>query len=99
VFLLIGPAYLRKDQVKEVLGVDDRQVAAWSHAGLLYPQPLFPFPGGYGYRRSDVVRLANAPGPVATWVREQMYRQRREQHADMSVRPCHARRATDRAPR
>ncbi|GAB2841387.1 hypothetical protein GCM10027176_51550 [Actinoallomurus bryophytorum] len=85
VFLLFGPAYLRESQVAEIFGVSERRVADWYAAGLLERQHLFPFPSGYGYRRLDVVRLANTPGPVATRVREQMYRERKERRAGVSV--------------
>lgn len=83
VFLLIGPAYLRKPQVQEVLGVSARQITAWCHAGFLHPQLLSS--GEYGYRAAEVARLANTPGPVATWVRGQMYRERRERCACVSA--------------
>jgi hypothetical protein len=87
VFLLTGPVYLRESQVAEVFGVNERQVADRYAAGLLQRQHLFPFPGGYGYRRLDVVRLANTPGPVATWVREQMYRERKGSGPALAVVP------------
>jgi hypothetical protein len=99
VFLLSGPAYLRESQVAEIFGVSERQVADWYAVGLLERQHLFPFPGGYGYRRLDVVRLANTPGPVATWVRERMYRQRGERRAGVNVRPRRAHPEPDRASR
>jgi hypothetical protein len=97
--VLFGPAYLGETQVAEILGVSERQVAAWGDAGLLRRQHLFPFPKGYGYRRLDVVRLANSPGPIATRVREQMYQQRREQRAGASIRPQQAHPETTRALR
>jgi hypothetical protein len=97
VFLLLGPAYLRKSQVKEILGVDDQQVAVWCHVGLLHPERLSA--DEYGYRRGDVVRLANTPGPVATWVREQMYRERKERRAGVNVRLRQAHPEPHRAPR
>jgi hypothetical protein len=99
VFLLSGPSYLRESQVAEIFGVSERQVADWHSAGFLRRQHLFPFPGGYGYSRADVVRVANTPGPIATWVREQMYRERKERQAGVSVRPCRAHPEPDRAPR
>jgi len=99
VFLLFGPAYLRESQVAEIFGVSERQVTDWYAAGLLQRQHLFPFPRGYGYRRLDVVRLANTPGPVATRVREQMYRERKERRAGVNVRPRQSHPEPDRAPR
>jgi hypothetical protein len=87
-FLLFGPVYLRESQVAKILGVSKRQVAAWSDAGLLQRVYLVAFPDSYGYRRLDVICLANTPGPIATRIREQMYRERNQQLADVSCPPA-----------
>lgn len=76
VFLLSGPLYFRESEVAEIFGVSERQVAAWHAAGLLPRQGPLPFPGGYAYRRKDVVSLANTPGPAATQLREHLHRDR-----------------------
>jgi hypothetical protein len=78
VFILSGPVYLLESQVAEIFGVGDRQVAAWVDAGLLHRLPLFSFPGGYGYGRSDVALPANTPGPVAARVRERAYQEHKQ---------------------